>query len=144
MVQLLIPILAVISGFAITLQGQFMGLLDNALGSKESVFITYVSGGIVAAIASLLGSGLRLRSQTPVPLYAYTSGILGLIIVGTIGYVVPRIGAARGFTLIVASQFLLAALIDQYGLFGAIQRPFDLSRSVGLLVMLAGVWLVTR
>jgi transporter family-2 protein len=144
MVQLLIPILAVISGFAITLQGQFMGLLDNALGSKESVFITYVSGGIVAAIASLFGGGLRLHSQTPVPLYAYTSGILGLIIVGTIGFVVPRMGAARGFTLIVASQLLLAALIDQFGMFGAIQRPFDLSRSVGLLVMLTGVWLVTR
>jgi transporter family-2 protein len=77
-------------------------------------------------------------------LYAYTSGILGLIIVGTIGFVVPRMGAARGFTLIVASQLLLAALIDQFGMFGAIQRPFDLSRSVGLLVMLTGVWLVTR
>jgi len=144
MSQLLIPILAIISGFAITLQGQFMGLLDKALGSKESVFITYVSGAIVAVIASLLGGGLRLRSQTPIPLYAYTTGILGLIIVGTIGYVVPRIGAARGFTLIVASQFLLAALIDQFGLFGAIHRPFDLSKSVGLLVMLAGVWLVIR
>jgi transporter family-2 protein len=144
MSQLLIPILAVISGFAITLQGQFMGLLDRALGTKESVFITYASGGIVVAIVALLGGGLRLRSQTPIPWYAYATGILGLIIVGTIGYVVPRIGAARGFTLIVASQFLLAALIDQFGLFGAVQRPFDLSRSVGLLVMLAGVWLVTR
>ena len=34
--------------------------------------------------------------------------------------------------------------VDQFGLFGAIQRPFDLSRSIGLLVMLAGVWLVVR
>src|SRR4030065_287164 len=42
-VQLLI---ALVSGAAITLQGQFMGLLDRTLGTKESVFITYGSGGV--------------------------------------------------------------------------------------------------
>ena len=32
--------LALISGLAVTLQGQFMGLMDRALGTKESIFIT--------------------------------------------------------------------------------------------------------
>jgi hypothetical protein len=43
MPSLLLVLLAVISGFAITLLGQFMGLLDETLGTKESVVITEAS-----------------------------------------------------------------------------------------------------
>jgi transporter family-2 protein len=140
----LLPLLAVISGFAITLQGQFMGLIDKGLGTKESVFITYASGGVLAVLFVILSRSLNLNPDAKIPWYAYTAGILGLIIVGTIGYVVPRMGAARGFTLILGSQFLLAALIDHFGLFAAIQRPLDLTKIIGLAVMLGGIWLVVR
>jgi transporter family-2 protein len=140
----LLPLLAVISGFAITLQGQFMGLLDKSLGTKESVFITYASGGVIVVLYVLGTRGLNLKPQGGLPWYAFTSGVLGLIIVGTISYVIPRMGTARGFTLILASQFLLAALIDQFGLFAAVPRPLDLTKILGLAVMLVGVWLVVR
>jgi transporter family-2 protein len=140
-----LPVLAVISGFAITLQGQFMGLLDRNLGTRASVFLTYASGGAVVTILVLAGGLFSLRLAAPgLPWYAYSTGILGLIVVGTIGFVIPRMGAARGFTWILASQFLLAALIDHFGLLGAAARPLDLSRLTGLGVMLAGVWLVVR
>ena len=33
--------LAFVAGLAVTLQGQFMGLMDRALGTKESIFVTY-------------------------------------------------------------------------------------------------------
>ncbi len=141
---ILLPILAAISGFAVTLQGQFMGLMDIGLGTRESVVITYVSGGILAALLAFLPGRLNLKADVALPWYAFTSGILGLVIVGTIGYVVPRLGAARGFTLIIAAQFLLAALIDHFGLFGATQRTLDLSKVFGLAIMLGGVWLVVR
>jgi transporter family-2 protein len=139
----IVSVLAVVSGFAITLQGQFMGWLDRVLGTKESVFLTYASGGAVITLIFLATGAGRLRAAG-LPWYVYTTGLLGLIIVATIGFVIPRLGAARGFTLILASQFLLAALIDHFGWFGAVVRPLDLSKSVGLAVMLAGVWLVVR
>jgi transporter family-2 protein len=143
MASAFLPVLAVISGFAITLQGQFMGLLDRTLGTKESVFITYASGGAVVTLLVLITGTTRLRAAG-LPWYAYTTGLLGLVIVATIGLVIPRLGAAKGFTLILASQFLLAALIDHFGLFGAEVRPLDVSKAAGLAVMLAGVWLVVR
>jgi transporter family-2 protein len=142
--QAILPLLALVSGFAVTLQAQFMGLLDKTLGTKESVVITYASGGVIAILIAAATGGLNLRLAGSVPWYAYTTGLLGLVIVGTIGYVVPRMGAARGLTLILASQFLLAALIDHFGLFAAVPRPLDPSRLLGLAVMLLGVWLVVR
>jgi transporter family-2 protein len=73
-----------------------------------------------------------------------SAGILGLVIVTTIGYTVPRLGLSRAFTIIVASQFLTAALLDHFGLLGAVMRPLDLSRLLGFGVLIFGVWLIMK
>jgi len=135
--------LAVLGGVAVTLQGQFMGIMEQILGSKGSVFITYASGGLLVLLFVLI-SGVDLDQVSGVPWYAFSTGILGLIIVGTIGYVIPRLGVAGGFMLIVASQFLLAALIDHFGWFQAAVRPMNFPRLAGLGLMMMGVWLVNR
>ncbi len=136
--------IAVMAGVAVTLQAQFMGLLDRSLGTLTGVFITYAGGGLVITLLLAALRGGNLRNWQSVPWYAYSAGVLGLMIVGSIGYVVPRLGIAKGFTLIVASQFLIAALIDHFGFFGATVRPLDMTRSLGLCFMLLGVWLVVR
>jgi transporter family-2 protein len=135
---------AIMSGIAITVQGQFMGLLDRALGTLTGVFITYVGGGLTITLLLIAFRGGNLKNWQGIPWYAFSSGILGLIIVGSIGYVVPRLGLAKGFTLIVASQFLIASLIDHFGFFGAAVRPMEMTRSLGLCLMLLGVWLVVK
>jgi len=136
--------IAVMAGVAVTLQAQFMGLLDRSLGTLTGVFITYAGGGLVITLLLAALRGGNLKNWQSVPWYAYSAGVLGLIIVGSIGYVVPRLGVAKGFTLIVASQFLIAALIDHFGFLGATVRPLDMTRSLGLCFMLLGVWLVVK
>jgi transporter family-2 protein len=136
--------IAIMGGIAISLQGQFMGLLDRVLGTLTGVFVAYAGGGLVIAMLMVAFRGGHLKSWQSVPWYAYSAGILGLVIVGSIGYVVPRLGVAKGFTLIVAAQFVIAALIDHFGLLGATVRPMDMARSLGLCFMLLGVWLVVR
>jgi len=144
MSTLFLILLATVGGVAVALQGQFMGLLDRTLGTRESIFITYAGGGLIITLLMLAFRGNHLKNWQAVPWYAFGSGIMGLIIVGTIGYVVPRLGVARGFTLIVASQFVIAALIDHFGFFGAVVRPLDLTRLLGLSLILLGVWIVVR
>ncbi|MBF2049434.1 MAG: DMT family transporter [Leptolyngbya sp. IPPAS B-1204] len=136
--------LAVLSGLAITLQGQFMGLLDKGIGTKESIFITYGIGGMIATLMMIITQGGNLRAWHGVPWYAFSAGALGLIIVGTIGYVVPRLGLAPGFTLIVASQFISAVLIDHFGLFGASVRTLDGTKLLGVAILMIGVWLIVK
>lgn len=136
--------LGIVSGIAITLQGQFMGLMDKTIGTKESIFITYGSGGMLATSVILMTQGGNLRAWRDVPWYVFSAGVLGLIIVGTIGYVVPRLGLATGFTLIVASQFISSVLIDQFGLFGAIVRTLDGTRLLGIMILTVGVWLIIK
>jgi transporter family-2 protein len=141
---LLLVLIAIIGGVAVTLQGQFMGLMDQGIGTRESVFITYAGGGLVVALVMLAARGGNLRAWASVPWYALTAGLLGLVIVGTIGYTVPRLGLAVAFTIIVAAQFVMAALIDHFGWLGAEVRPMELTRLAGIGVLILGVWLITR
>jgi len=135
--------IAILGGVAVTLQGQFMGIMEQNFGSKGSVFITYASGGLIVILFTLI-SGVNLENWRRIPWYAYCAGILGLVIVSSIGFVIPRLGVAGGFMLIVTSQFVLAALIDHFGWFQAMVRPLDLPRLMGLGLMMVGVWLVKR
>jgi bacterial/archaeal transporter family-2 protein len=142
--SIFVILLAVVGGIAVTVQGQFMGSMTQILGTRESMFITYASGGIVVTLLLLASGPNHLASWRQVPWFAFTAGLLGLVIVGTVGYVVPRLGLAAGFTIIVTAQFAAAALIDHFGWFGAAVRPVDLPRLVGLGFLLVGVWLLNR
>lgn len=137
-------IIAAVGGIAVALQAQFMGLMDKGIGTIESMFITYGSGGVLVGLAMLFYRGGNLAAWQNVPWYALTAGIFGLIIVGTIGYSTPRLGLVTAFTIIVAVQFFVGGFLDHFGVLGAELRPLNLSRVVGIVVMLLGVWLIIR
>ncbi len=135
--------LMVVGGVAVTLQGQFMGVMDIRMGSRESMFITYACGGMLATLIMVLGGSGQLKAWSSVPWYMLsTAGGLGLLVVGTMGYAIPRFGLARSLTVMVASQLLAALLFDHFGLLGATVRTLTLYRLGGLALMILGVWLV--
>lgn len=141
---LFLILLALLGGIAVTLQGQFMGVMDQSIGTRESVFITYAGGGLVITLFMLFLRGGNLRVATTVPWYALTAGLLGLVIVGTIGFTVPRLGLTSALTLVLAGQYIASVLIEQFGWFGAPVRPFEWTRALGIFLLLLGVWLTTR
>lgn len=137
-------LIAVAGGVAVTLQGQLMGILDKNAGTVESVFITYGGGGLIVGITMLILRGGNLFSLQGIPWYAFLTGPLGLVIVASIGYSVPRLGLVAAFTIVVASQFILAAVIDHFGVLGADITHLNVSRLLGIGLMLAGIWLTIR
>jgi len=137
-------VLASIGGLAGTVQAHLMGVMDQKIGTVESMFITYGSGGLIIGLAMLLLRGGNLANWTAVPWYTFSAGVLGLIVVGILGFTAPRIGLVPVLTLFVASQFILGAAMDHFGLLGAEVRTMDLSRITGVGVILLGVWLVIR
>jgi bacterial/archaeal transporter family-2 protein len=137
-------IIAAIGGVAVALQGQLMGSIDKNVGTLESVFVTYGGGGFMIGMIMILLRGGNLSGLTLVPWYTLLAGPIGLVLIAAIGYSVPRLGLVPAFTIMVAAQFMTAAVIDQFGLFGAEIRQISLSRISGMLVMLLGIWLTMR
>ena len=140
----LIILLAMVGGVAVTLQGQFMGLMEQTIGSRMGLLITFTSAGFAMLLLTVCTGGAQLTNWKEVPWYAATTGLLGIVIVGSIGYVGPRMGLATGFTIIIATQLISAALIDHYGWFGSTVRSIDAYKILGLMAMVVGVRLLTR
>jgi len=136
--------LAAFGGVAVALQAHFMGLMDGDLGTLESVFITYFSGGILIGVVLLIQRGGNLNAWQQTPWYALSSGALGLIIVGILAYCSPRLGLVVMFTVLISAQFCVAALLDHFGWMGAPLRPLNLPRPVGMLTVMAGIWLTLK
>ena len=141
---LALVLVAIVGGVAVVLQAQFMGVMDQQIGTIESVFITYGSGGLLVGLTMLLLRGGNLAEWRGVPPYVLITGILGLIIVGTIGYVTPRLGLVTAFTILIATQFVLGGIIDHFGWFGAEIRQLDPTKLLGVGVLMLGVWLIIR
>lgn len=137
-------LIAIVGGIAVAVQSQFIGLIDTRLGTLESVFITYTGGAILATLTMLIFRPDNLKNWHTLPWYVFTAGFLGLIIIGTISFSVPRLGLANAFTIMVVSQFILGVLIDQYGWLGAEIHPLNLVKLVGLGFLLVGVALIMR
>lgn len=143
MENLIVIMLTVVAGIAVIIQGQIMGLITQTLGPLDNLCITYAGGALVVAVVAIARGG-HYQAWLSLPWYAFTPGLLGVLIVSTIGYMVPRLGLVTGFTLFVASQFAVGVIFDHYGLLGATVRAVDLPRLIGLGLVMTGLTLLMR
>ncbi|HYH07054.1 MAG TPA: DMT family transporter [Thermoanaerobaculia bacterium] len=127
-------LIAAVAGVAVALQGLFMGAMDRNAGTATSVFVTYGIGALIAA-SLWIARGAPLDGLRRIPWYSWTAGAFGLVIVGGIGYAAPRLGLGRTLVITIAAQLLAAMLLE---------RPYDLRRIAGFLVVVAGAWLSLR
>ncbi len=135
---------ALVAGVAIALQSLFSGIIGGRIGTAESTFIVHLGGFLLSGVIILLLRGGSLSRWHTVPWYALTAGFLGVVIVASVSFAVPRLGLASTLTLAIVAQILLGALLDHYGWLGASPRPLDVFRVVGLAAVAGGTWLVVR
>ncbi len=140
---ILIILIGMAGGVAVGLQSPMASMITQRLGVFESVFIVHVGGAIVALIPMLI-YGSKLSQWRSVPWYTLGAGIFGLVVIAAISYMIPRVGVAASIITVVAGQLLVGSILDQYGWLGASIRPLDLTRGIGLAVVLFGVWLTVK
>ena len=135
---------AVLCGVAVAVQAQFTGVMQRQMGTLEATFITYFSGGMVIGLVMLLARGGDLSAAPGLPWYVFTAGILGLVVIGTLSLSVGDLGLVPALVLITVSQFVVGALINHFGLLGAVVDPLDLGKIIGLALLGVGTFLVLR
>ena len=135
---------AVLCGVAVAVQAQFTGVMQRQMGTLESTFITYFSGGVVIGLVMLLARGGSLGAATGLPWYVYSAGLLGLVIIGTLSLSVGDLGLVPALVLITVSQFVVGAVINHFGLLGAVVDPIDLGKVAGFALLGMGTYLVLR
>jgi bacterial/archaeal transporter family-2 protein len=111
-----------------------------------SAFISFVVG-TVALFGYVLISGIPLgniASAKEAPAVAWVGGLLGAFFVASAVTLVPRLGVAMTFSLIIAGQMLVTLVIDHFGLLGVPVKEVSLPRIGGILLITAGVVLIRR
>ncbi len=141
---LLIILIGLAGGVAVGLQSPMASMITQRLGMFESVFIVHIGGALIAFVPLLFYSGGKLSQWRSVPWYVLGAGVCGLVVIGAISYMIPRVGVAASIITIVAGQLLVGTILDQFGWLGAMQRPLDPTRAIGLAIVLVGVWLTVR
>lgn len=136
--------------------GMLISILSGALMSIQGVFNTgvtkqssiWVASGFVQFSALLVCVAAWFftgRQGTVVSLfsidnkYMLLGGAMGAFITYTVIKGVELLGPAKANMFIIVTQLLVAYLIELFGLFGTQKASFDMSKLIGMLLLVAGV-----
>jgi transporter family-2 protein len=147
MYTLICLMLAALAGVSLVVQQILNTNLRAALDSAAwSGFASYLVGvGCMVLLAAAARDPVPSVSVAArIPWWAWSGGLFGAIFIGLAILLVPHLGAATFFALLVAGQMLASVAVDHFGLFGLAQRSVDLPRLLGSALLIGGVVLIRR
>ncbi|MFL6466832.1 MAG: DMT family transporter [Pyrinomonadaceae bacterium] len=140
-------LIALLAGAMMPTQAGTNNKMATVVGSPIlAAFISFLVGTIALfAYALLSGETLSALSDAKnAPPIAWIGGLLGAFFVAAAVTLVPRLGVAMTFSLIIAGQMIVTLLIDHFGLFGVPLKEISLVRIGGILLITAGVVLIRK
>ncbi len=134
-------------GASLAVQIGLNATMNRHLGSPMAAALINFAVGTVALFLIVLvtrGSVAMLGQAGGAPWWAWCAGILGAMYIAASAVFGPMIGGATFLALLIAGQMTAALALDHYGLLGFPVRPLDASRMVGIVLVIAGVFLLAR
>lgn len=130
------------AGVLIPVMAASNGALTRLTGNPAPVMLSVFAVGLLATAVVTLVSGVKgAAALMSAPPYLFCGGLIVAFYVLSVSVLTPRIGVVSTITCAVAGQIVMSAAIDHFGLFGAVQKPVDLTRAAGLALLLAGLFI---
>jgi len=135
-----------------------IGTLLAVQGSINTQLTTFLRHPLQGALVNfmvgficLIGLNFIFRTQIPdwehvrtAPWYLFAGGMLGAIFVSSVIFFIPKIGVTTVLAASIAGQLISASVIDHFGLFGLTVHPINAGRIFGILLLLAGIFLIQK
>lgn len=144
LVKLLFPLLALIAGMALAVQGQINGGLGRKIGVIEGAFFSFAIGALALLFVLIFFGNGQISSVTAVPKWQLIGGVLGAFFIIVQVLVIPKIGVSTTFLSIIVGQIILSVIIDHFGLFGAERRPVDMNKIGAVVLMFIALFLYNK
>ena len=138
-------ILAVVSGAVLPVQAALNAKMGKAVGDPVyAALISFVIGSVGLFIYALLTKIdlSQISNAHTVDWSVWTAGILGAFYVAAVIILVPKIGAALTFGLVVTGQLGLSLLMDHFGILGLPVHAINWQRIAGIFFIIGGVLLI--
>ena len=132
-------------GGLIALQPAINAGLGKETGNIAAALVSFAVGTLLlAAIVGISGQGGGLGSTFDVPWYYLLGGVLGAAYVFTALVVVSSIGAGGVAAATITGQLTASVVIDRMGVLGLEETPITWERMLGVVLLLAGTFLIVR
>jgi bacterial/archaeal transporter family-2 protein len=140
-------VLALLAGAMMPTQAATNNKMAAFVDSPILAALISFAVGTVALFLYAIASGTSLGNLGGVrnaPPIAWIGGFLGAFFVTAAVTLVPRLGVAMTFSLIIAGQMLVTIVIDHFGFLGVETRSVSWYRIAGILLITGGVVLIRR
>lgn len=140
-------LLALLAGTMMPIQAAVNNKMATVVDSPMlAAFISFFVGTIglfiyLVATGTPLGNLASAKNAPPI---AWIGGLMGAFFVAAAVTLVPRLGVAMTFSLIIAGQMLVTLVLDHFGLFGVPVKEVSLMRVLGILLITGGVVLIRK
>ncbi|GGH58202.1 EamA-like transporter family protein [Frigidibacter albus] len=134
------------AGIGIPILAALNAQLGARIGSPPVAAVVLFCVALCGAVlVMLLTHGPSAIARLPdQPRHLFLAGLLVAFYVLSITFVAPHFGVGNAVFFVLLGQMISAAVIDQFGLFGAALRPITLMRGAGIGVMGIGLFLIQR
>ncbi|PAB59680.1 DMT family transporter [Anaeromicrobium sediminis] len=133
---------AIFTGVIIAIMISLNGMLANGIGNYLAVFIIHITGA-VGVLMFLMMSKKKINIKKHIPLYLFSGGALGVIIVIFNNLCFKYLGMSLTLSLGLAGQSIAACIIDHFGLFGMNTHKFQKEKLIGYGVVIGGIVVMT-
>lgn len=139
--------LAIVAGMLMPTQAAVNNKLADAVDSPIlSAFLSFAVGTI-ALFIYILATGVslsNLANAKNASFVAWTGGLMGAFFVASTVWLVPRLGVALTFSLVIAGQMLITLVVDHFGLLGVPVKEVNFLRVLGVTFITVGVILIRK
>jgi transporter family-2 protein len=125
------------------LNGKMARLVGNPVLAALLSFATGLVGLTLYALITRIPLNQFMQFKQA-PWYVWFAGLLGAFYISTVIILMPRLGVALTFGLVVAGQMTVSLLLDHFGLLDAPVREISLGRIIGVILLILGVVLIRK
>lgn len=133
------------AGIGIPILAALNAQLGGRLGSPSAAALClFVVAVLTCTVVVAVTGPSALKAVVLAPKHLFLGGVLVAFYVLSITYIAPHFGIGNAVFFVLIGQLISAALIDQFGLFGAKLSPISATRAAGIALMAVGVLLTQK
>ena len=146
LLQVLWQLAAVLSGCLSAVVGAILASLGQVIGSaiQATTVLFAIATVVMIVFCCCNASVIKIRKAftTDAPWWMWMGGILGAVIVFGNAWLIPIVGVSVFMMTLLIGQLLLSLLMERNGWLGAPKKHISWTQFAGIIIMLAGVFLI--
>ncbi|MGG3468664.1 DMT family transporter [Neobacillus pocheonensis] len=131
---------SIVAGSLVSLQNIFNSKVNERAGTWATTTLVLGLGFLASLTIGLIFDGKQLFVLQNMKTWYWFSGMIGVGVVTCIVQGMKLLGPTYTISIVMTSQLGIALLMDSLGWFGLNQVPFTVNQLIGVLVIVAGIF----